>query len=174
VTTPDVASQLPADLRRRLSDFLDRAEVTELVLRFHAHVDRWDWDALRSMTTPDCSLATHVDDVPVFVNWYEGENTGMSDKTIWRAETGIKGQHQWTNVVVSLDGDSARVMMTGTQTNSWPDGGFEVSGVLGEGICRKTPDGWRIAGFVGNYRSNHARLDAYFTTKPEPRGDEAA
>ncbi|WP_196218110.1 nuclear transport factor 2 family protein [Streptomyces blattellae] len=174
MTTSDGFGQLPADLRPRFSAFLDRAEVTELVLRFHAHLDRWDWDALPSMVTSDCSLATHIDGVPAFVNWDQGQNTGLTKKTNWREESGIKGQHQWTNVVVILDGDTANVMMSGTQTNSWPDGGVEISGAMGEGTCRRTPDGWRIAGFIGNYRSNFARLRSYFTTEVAPRGDATA
>ncbi|WP_432198256.1 nuclear transport factor 2 family protein [Streptomyces sp. bgisy027] len=169
MTTSDFFGQLPADAGQRFSDFLDRAEVTDLVLRFHAHIDRWDWDAVPSMITSDCSLATHIDGAPVFVNWDQGQNTGLSKNTNWREAAGITGQHQWTNVVVNLDGDTAHVMMSGTQTNAWPDGGFEVSGVLGQGTCRRTPDGWRIAAFIGNYRSNHTRLSSYFTTEPAPR-----
>lgn len=150
-----------------LGEFLDREDITRLVLGLHAYLDRWEWDAVPGHLTEDCDLTTLIDGVPVFVNVEAGESTGLAEGTNWRERSGIKGQHQWTNVVVDVDGDTARVWMSGTQTNSWPDGQFEVSGVLGEGICRRTPEGWRIASFVGDYRSNHERLSTYFA--PDPR-----
>ena len=162
----DKPVKIAPDLAARLSEFLDRQEVTDLVVKAHSITDRWEWEKLSPLLTGDCTMETKIDSVPVFPNLTAGHD-GYTRETNWRERTGIRGQHQWANVVVTIDGDLATVYMTGTQTNTFPDGYSETSGVLQGATCRRTPEGWRIAHMAGSYESRHDRLDGIFAEQLE-------
>jgi hypothetical protein len=151
---------------RRLSEFLDRQEVADLVVKAHAITDRWEWEKLDALLTPDAVMETRIDSIPVFPNRTK-DHDGYKESTNWRERTGVRGQHQWSNVVVTVSGDTAVVYMTGTQTNTFPDGYSETSGVLQEAVCQRTAEGWKIARMGGSYESNHARLDEIFADQLE-------
>lgn len=162
--TTELSATLPGHVEAKLTAYLARAELVDLVMRFHAHTDRWEWDRVADLVTDDCQISTCIDRVPVFQNW-DGGNTGFTRSTNWREAAAVRGQHRWCNIIVDIDGGSAKLYMSGTQTNTFPDGEFETSGILQEATCRLTTDGWRIASMTGSYESNHARLDKVFAAR---------
>src|SRR5262244_962240 len=134
--------EIDAALARRLADFLDRQEVADLVMTVQATSDRWLWERLPQYLTKDCVMVTHIDGIPVLTNISKDENH-FDSKVNWREATGVRGQHQWANVIVSLAGDTATAYMSGTQTNTYPDGVSETSGILQEAECVRTTEGWK-------------------------------
>ena len=104
----------------RLRAFLGRAEVTELVVRYTAITDRWRWDKVEALLTEHCVIETHVDRVLLIRN-RAPRHTNLAPSVNWRERTGVRGQQQWVNVTVSIVGDEAFVLMSGTQTNTFPD-----------------------------------------------------
>ncbi len=158
--------QLDDALAQRLALFLDRQEVADLVKKAHAITDRWRWDELEPLLAEDRYMETRIDSVPIFANVTPTSST-FTPSTNWREEHNVRGHHQWTNVIVTIEGDTASVLMSGTQTNTYPDAGVETSGILQEAECRRTPDGWKIARMIGSYESNHGRLDKIFSKELE-------
>jgi hypothetical protein len=151
----------PAD--ECLRQHRDKIEISDLVVAFHAHYHRWHWDQLPGLLTQDCVVTTCIDRIPVVTNWEQG-TVDSTEPTSWRETAQVRGQHQWSIVTVTVDDDTSTVLMTGTQTNTFPDGYSEISGILQDVICRRTPDGWRIAWLRGSYESNHPRLSELFAS----------
>src|SRR5262245_19382302 len=104
--------QLADALAARLARFLDQPEVADLVMKAHAITDRWEWEKLPPLLTEDCVMKTRIDNVPIFDNRTPRENK-FTKSANWREATGIRGHHQWTNVIVTVEGDMASVYMSG-------------------------------------------------------------
>ena len=157
--------QLADAVVQRLALFLDRQEVADLVMKAHAITDRWRWEELPPLLTEDCVMEFRIDSVPIFASQTDANK--FTPSTNWREANNVRGHHQWANVIVTIEEDAASVYMSGTQTNTYPNGEFETSGVLQEAGCRRTPDGWKIAKMGGSYESNHPRLDKIFAKELE-------
>ncbi|MEO2104805.1 MAG: nuclear transport factor 2 family protein [Actinomycetota bacterium] len=82
-----------------IDDLLDRAQITEALMRYAQGVDRRDWDAVR---------AAYHDDAYDDHGPYKGGVDGLVDWISGRHESIAQSMHLIGNVVIDLDGDTAR------------------------------------------------------------------
>jgi hypothetical protein len=142
----------------------DRADLVDLMARFAHGIDRCDWTMYRSVFTDEFDLD--------YSSW-RPESIGRWRADDWVARAaglfpGLTGtQHALTNLIVEVSGDSARVRAAGRAEHALADDdGMRVFTLCGwyDDRCRRTPDGWRIAG---------KRLNVEWTTGDATILDEA-
>ena len=129
----------------RLRALADRAEITDLVLRFAHAFDLHDWPALRA-----CLLPT----IEVDYSDLRGERpaTMAADDFVAaraRALGALRLQHLSTNHLVTVSGDDGEctsAFVIHRIDPARPDGEntFDTAGRYTHRV-RRTPDGWRIA-----------------------------
>jgi len=129
-----------------LAELLDKQEIAELCAKYAYALDQKDWSALRGCFT----------DAPVFVHpggRIEGID-GIVNRTRGALEPLDASQHLLGNIVVDVDGDTARSicyfqaqhLRTGT-----PGGDtYIIAGSYSDTLTR-TPQGWRITERVQAY-----------------------
>jgi len=129
-----------------LAELLDKQEIAELCAKYAYALDQKDWLALRGCFT----------DAPVFVHpggRIEGID-GIVNRTRGALEPLDASQHLLGNIVVDVDGDTARSicyfqaqhLRTGT-----PGGDtYIIAGSYSDTLMR-TPQGWRITERVQAY-----------------------
>ena len=122
---------------------LDRAAVSEVVIRFARALDMQDWVLCRS-----CFADVVAQDYSDF----RGESPSRIQADAFvalrrEALTGIKTHHLSTNHAVTIDGDRALCISALMIFRCLPDGGsdneFDTHGFYTHGLLR-TPDGWKI------------------------------
>lgn len=117
----------------------DRADITEVLLRYATGIDRRDWTVFRSAFTEDCVLDygeigtfDGVDAVAEFMD----QSHSMAGHTM----------HRLSNIVIALDGDraTARTYVDGLILAADNASGVNAIGIYDDEIVR-TANGWRIA-----------------------------
>ncbi|MDZ7886150.1 MAG: nuclear transport factor 2 family protein [Mycobacterium sp.] len=117
----------------------DRADITEVLLRYATGIDRRDWDTFRSAFTADCVLDygeigsfTGIDAVTEFMD----QSHAMAGHTM----------HRLSNIVITLDGDraAARTYVDGLILAPDNASGVNAVGIYDDDLLRTDP-GWRIA-----------------------------
>ena len=145
MTAEDAAAGPPAaDPAATLRWLRDRAEATDVVVRFANAMDRRDWAGLRACLAP----AVDVD-----YSDLRGEpraTVAADDFVAARARglAGLRTQHLSTNHAVQVDGDRAECLsafLIHRLDPSAPAGrdAFDTAGHYTHGLVRTT-DGWRI------------------------------
>jgi 3-phenylpropionate/cinnamic acid dioxygenase small subunit len=122
----------------------DRAEITDVVIRYAWAIDTKDWDLLDTCFMPDAYLD--------YSSNPGGKAGAYPEIRAWLARMMSAfpvTQHLMANTEVVLDGDraTARTMVTnpqGAATREGPLHFFYVGGRYDDEFVR-TPDGWRIA-----------------------------
>ncbi|XVQ07568.1 nuclear transport factor 2 family protein [Spirillospora sp. CA-255316] len=126
----------------KLEEIADRLEIQELMYRYGLAVDRRDWTLYRSVFTADAM----IDYREVGGALADLETTvGFLSEVIG---TFVGLQHNMTNHMVELAGDTARACTYFTAYHSMLERGGEsliASGGFYDDELRRTPDGWRIS-----------------------------
>jgi ketosteroid isomerase-like protein len=127
-----------------LRRLVDRAEITDVVIRFARAMDIQDWELLRSC------LAEHLD---VDYSALRGDPPSRISAEEYVAARvkglhGLRTQHISTNHLVSVDGDSAECVSCYLIHRLDParrdgENTFDSAGHYTHGL-RRTADGWRI------------------------------
>lgn len=122
-----------------MSEYQDRQDISDLLIRYATGIDRKDWDLFRTVFTPDCRL-----DYGEIGSWDNVEAvTEFMD--VVHAGAGYT-LHRITNPVIDLDGDRATARC---YVDVWVMAADNASGVNGSGFYDdeivRTSDGWRIA-----------------------------
>lgn len=119
--------------------YRDRADITEVLLRYATGIDRRDWDTFRAAFTEDCVLDygeigsfTGVEAVTEFMD----QSHAMAGHTM----------HRLSNIVITLDGDraAARTYVDGLILAPDNASGVSAVGIYDDDLIR-TDHGWRIA-----------------------------
>lgn len=119
--------------------YRDRADITEVLLRYATGIDRRDWATFRTAFTADCVLDygeigsfTGVEAVTEFMD----RSHAMAGHTM----------HRLSNIVIALDGDraSARTYVDGLILGPDNASGVSAVGFYDDDLIR-TDRGWRIA-----------------------------
>jgi 3-phenylpropionate/cinnamic acid dioxygenase small subunit len=119
--------------------YRDRADITEVLLRYPTGIDRRDWATFRTAFTEDCVLDygeigsfSGVDAVTEFMD----QSHAMAGHTM----------HRLSNIVITLDGDraAARTYVDGLILAPDNASGVNAVGIYDDDLIR-TDDGWRIA-----------------------------
>lgn len=119
--------------------YRDRADITEVLLRYATGIDRRDWDTFRTVFTTDCVL-----------DYGEiGSFTGLDAVTDYMDEVhALAGHtmHRLSNIVIALDGDraTARTYVDGLILAPDNASGVSAVGIYDDELLR-TDQGWRIA-----------------------------
>lgn len=119
--------------------YRDRADITEVLLRYATGIDRRDWDTFRTVFTADCVL-----------DYGEiGSFTGLDAVTDYMDEVhALAGHtmHRLSNIVIALDGDraTARTYVDGLILAPDNASGVSAVGIYDDELLR-TDQGWRIA-----------------------------
>jgi len=122
-----------------LSDYRDRADITEVLLRYATGIDRRDWATFRAAFTDDCVLDygeigsfTGVDAVTEFMD----RSHAAAGHTM----------HRLSNIVIALDGDraTARTYIDGLIMAADNASGVNAVGFYDDELVR-IDRGWRIA-----------------------------
>ena len=121
-----------------MTDTTDREQISDLLVRYATGIDRRDWDLFRTVFTEDCDL-----DYGDIGAWH-GADAVVEFMT---AAHDLAGHtlHRITNIVASVDGDTATarayvnaLIMAGDNTS-----GVDAVGFYDDELVR-TGDGWRI------------------------------
>lgn len=128
----------------RINDWLDKAEIGELLNRYAKVLDERNFqDALPMLFDVDC-----------VVDFPPGEHRGLDGLAAHHDAVMapfLRTQHLFTNFVVDLKGNQAsiraNVLVTHVEDVDAQEGLFIVGGVL-TGAAIRTADGWRIAKVV--------------------------
>jgi len=119
--------------------YRDRADITDVLLRYATGIDRRDWDTFRTAFTVNCVLDygeigsfTGVDAVTEFMD----RSHAMAGHTM----------HRLSNIVITLDGDraAARTYVDGLILAPDNVSGVSAVGIYDDDLVR-TDHGWRIA-----------------------------
>lgn len=119
--------------------YRDRADITEVLLRYATGIDRRDWATFRTAFTEDCVLDygeigsfTGVDAVADFMD----QSHAMAGHTM----------HRLSNIVITLDNDraTARTYVDGLILGPDNTSGVSAVGIYDDNLVR-TERGWRIA-----------------------------
>ena len=119
--------------------YRDRADITEVLLRYATGIDRRDWATFRTAFTEDCVLDygeigsfTGVDAVTEFMD----QSHAMAGHTM----------HRLSNIVISIAGDraTARTYVDGLILAADNASGVSAIGIYDDDLVRTDP-GWRIA-----------------------------
>lgn len=117
----------------------DKQDIAEILVRYATGIDQRDWDLFRTCFTEDV-LAE-----------YDGIATWTSVDAITESMTAShadlgRTMHQLSNIVISVDGDSATARSYVDAVLMSPDGqsGLNPRGIYDDRLVR-TADGWRIA-----------------------------
>lgn len=119
--------------------YRDRADITEVLLRYATGIDRRDWETFRTAFTEDCVLDygdigsfSGVDAVTAFMD----QSHAMAGHTM----------HRLSNFVITLDGDTAtaRTYVDGLILAADNASGVNAVGFYDDDLVR-TDQGWRIA-----------------------------
>lgn len=162
---------MSAELERRLAELEDREAVRELLIRYGMALDAHDWDLLRTVFLPD-AVADYGE--------LEGRNEGVEEiiAACHRALVGLdSSQHLIANLVVEIDGDTARTtsylhaqhyLVSGSGVNT-----FVVGGTYRDEVVR-TPDGWRIKfrSLATTWTDGNASVFAEGLARLRARGEE--
>jgi bifunctional hydroxylase/dehydrase len=120
---------------------LDRADITDLISRFGAHLDTMRIDDLAEVFTVDVVSQFPVGEALPGLERLQGHARRMLSQ--W-----ARTQHVITNVITDVDGDSAQVranlVATHVKEESEPDAHWDVGGFY-DFTARRTADGWRFA-----------------------------
>ena len=120
----------------------DRAEISDVVLRFARAFDTKDWDSLRACFTDE--IETDYSDVrdepPTIVNaddYVASRRSSLSD---------VKTQHISSNHLIAVDGDEAICISNAVIYRSLLDSDerYDTHGCYSHTL-RKTPQGWKIS-----------------------------
>ena len=128
----------------KLQLLLDRAEISDTVIRYATGIDMRDWQAYRSCFTDEVDLD--------FTSWSGGSpvrlTAGEWTEAVQRGLSGFRAtQHISSNHVISVDGDEAtcvsyvqaqHYLPTESGSNCFTLGGFYTNGLV------RTPQGWKI------------------------------
>jgi len=120
----------------------DRLEIEDVLQRYFRSMDTWDFDLLKTVFTPDAALRYDA---------LGGVETTAREMTLAFGEFNRHFsfmQHMAGQVLIELDGDSARASSTlrAIHVQALQDGGeneWIVYGVYHDQLER-TPEGWRI------------------------------
>ncbi len=122
-----------------MTDMSDRADITEVLLRYATGIDRRDWDTFRTAFTADCVL--DYGEIGSFagvaaVTEFMEQSHSMAGHTM----------HRLSNIVVTLDGDraTARTYVDGLILAPDNASGVNAVGIYDDDLLR-TDHGWRIA-----------------------------
>jgi hypothetical protein len=127
----------------RLKLLLDRAEISDMVIRFAIALDLQDWPLFRSCFT---------DEVEADYSDFRGEPPAMiqADDFVEQrrsALSGLKTQHISTNHVITVDGDTAVCISCAVIHRFAPDkqgdNYFDTHGYYYHTLIR-TSEGWKI------------------------------
>jgi hypothetical protein len=126
----------------RLREAADRAEMTDVLARFHHAVDGKDWDALVALLAPD--VVAHYPDAPESASAGPGDPLrGREEVARWLAA--ILGTtetfHSMTNHAFELHDDTAR-------STSYVASFFAGSYATFECEWRWTDEGWLMAEYT--------------------------
>jgi 3-phenylpropionate/cinnamic acid dioxygenase small subunit len=119
--------------------YRDRADITEVLLRYATGIDRRDWATFRTVFSEDCVLDygqigsfTGVDAVTEFMD----QSHAMAGHTM----------HRLSNIVITVDGDdaTARTYVDGLILAPDNASGVSAIGIYDDDLVR-TDQGWRIA-----------------------------
>ena len=127
------------DQQARTDALLDRGEIEVLVHRLGAALDDGDFEALRTILTPDATVTTpggHAEGIDALIA--QASRNHVPAATI---------QHLITGVLVDLDGDRAAVRTNLVVTFADQPGDPTPTRRLGERYAfgaRRTDDGWRL------------------------------
>ncbi len=122
-----------------MTEYEDRQDITEVLLRYATGIDRRDWSLFRTVFTDDCDL-----DYGEIGNW-QGIDAVVD---FMRQAHSAAGDtlHRLTNQVIAIDGDRAEVR---TYVDALILLGDNKSGVNGVGYYDdevvRTAAGWRVA-----------------------------
>lgn len=116
----------------------DRADISDVLLRYATGIDRRDWPLFRTAFTDDCVL-----DYGEIGQW-----NGVDDVTEFMAAAhAMAGQtmHRLTNQVITVDGDraEARTYVDGLIMFGGGDTGVNAIGFYDDDLVN-TAAGWRI------------------------------
>lgn len=119
--------------------YRDRADITDMLLRYATGIDRRDWTTFRSAFTEDCVLdygeIGSFDGLDAVTDFME-QSHAMAGHTM----------HRLSNIVITLDGDRAlgRTYVDGLILAADNATGVNAVGIYDDEIIR-TAAGWRIA-----------------------------
>ncbi|KUI27928.1 polyketide cyclase [Mycobacterium sp. IS-1496] len=122
-----------------MSAYEDRADITDVLVRYASGIDRRDWPLFRTVFTDDCAL--DYGDIGTFdgvdaITEFMDQAHAMAGHTL----------HRLTNVAVDVDGDGAHAR---TYVDALIFAADNASGVNAVGFYDddlvRTPAGWRIA-----------------------------
>ena len=122
-----------------MSEYEDRQNISEVLVRYATGIDRRDWALFRTVFTEDCDV-----DYGQIGSW-----RGVDAVTeFMRASHDQAGHtlHRLTNQAITPDGDiaEARTYVDGLIMASDNNSGVNAVGYYDDRLAR-TPDGWRIA-----------------------------
>jgi hypothetical protein len=122
----------------------DRAQITDLIIRFANALDRQDWPRLRACLTPelDIDYSDLRGDPPGRVTADDFVAARV------RGLAGLRTQHVSTNFEITVEGDRAECFSSFLIHRLDPAGPpdantFDTAGHYHHGL-RRTPEGWRI------------------------------
>jgi 3-phenylpropionate/cinnamic acid dioxygenase small subunit len=122
-----------------MSEFQDRQDISDLLIRYATGIDRRDWDLFRTVFTPDC----HLDYGEIGV--WDGVEAVTEFMDVAHAAAGYL-MHRISNIVIDVQGDRA---VTRCYVDAWIMAADNNSGVNARGFYDdeivRTDAGWRIA-----------------------------
>ncbi len=122
-----------------MTEYTDRQDISDLLIRYATGIDRRDWPLFRTVFTDDCVLDygeigtwNGVDEVAAFME----KAHAMAGHTM----------HRITNHVIAVNGDraEARSYIDGLIMSPDNVSGVNAIGYYDDDVVR-TADGWRIA-----------------------------
>jgi 3-phenylpropionate/cinnamic acid dioxygenase small subunit len=119
--------------------YRDRADITDMLLRYATGIDRRDWTTFRSAFTEDCVLdygeIGSFDGLDAVTDFME-QSHAMAGHTL----------HRLSNIVIILDGDraTARTYVDGLILAPDNASGVSAVGIYDDDLVR-SDHGWRIA-----------------------------
>lgn len=125
----------------------DRADITDVMIRYGTGIDSRDWDTFRSCFTDDFhgdyADIAEFDGLDAITEFMVGAHADMGHTL-----------HRMSNVAVTLDGDSATARTYVDAVLMMPDGasGINAIGFYDDELVR-TAQGWRISRrrYTGTY-----------------------
>lgn len=144
----------------RLELLLDRMDITDVFYRYGRAIDRCSVDQSEETFAllADCLSEDVMVDYGVGGTYAGHENwINFVKQTAPRMGRTL---HLYTNVLVTVEGDTASASCNVQATHMWEDRGgprFLVAGGTFENDFRRTPGGWRISKIV---------LNAFFNNDP--------
>jgi hypothetical protein len=152
-----------------LRHLIDRAEITDLVLRFARAMDGQDWSLLRSCLAPEVAVdySDLRGDPPATVS---------ADAFVAARVAGLAGlvtQHISTNHLVTIDGDRAECascfLIHRVDPAARPgSNSFDTAGHYLHRLSR-TPGGWRISGITQTVVWNRGNPDVHGALRRQAR-----